>query len=170
MHECMGAVHSSIYAFLHSCIRAFRCAFLSAFGFELRREAADPIALASHKPHKEPALARPLLIIQHRLGDIGHAIVAERRQQLAGDRAAGWLIQPAGHLHIARNADQRRILRLAQLLAQPIVAQVVVPAVVWVANGLSTGVTHTVTVTVLAASNTASSGSRVDHDAMVYLR
>ena len=43
-------------------------------------------------------------------------------------------------------------------------------AVVWVANGLSTGVTHTVTVTVLAASNTASSGSRVDHDAMVYLR
>ena len=43
-------------------------------------------------------------------------------------------------------------------------------AVVWVANGLSSGVTHTVTVTVLAASNTASSGSRVDHDAMVYLR
>jgi hypothetical protein len=42
--------------------------------------------------------------------------------------------------------------------------------VVWVANGLTTGVTHTVVVTVLGASNTASSGSRVDHDAMVYLR
>jgi hypothetical protein len=43
-------------------------------------------------------------------------------------------------------------------------------AVVWVANGLATGVTHTVTVTVLGASNSLSSGSRVDHDAMVYLR
>jgi hypothetical protein len=43
-------------------------------------------------------------------------------------------------------------------------------AVAWVANGLSTGVTHTITVTVLGASNTASTGSRVDHDAMIYLR
>jgi hypothetical protein len=43
-------------------------------------------------------------------------------------------------------------------------------AVVWVANGLTTGATHTVVVTVLGASNTASVGSRVDHDAMVYLR
>jgi len=43
-------------------------------------------------------------------------------------------------------------------------------AIVFVANGLSTGATHTVVVTVLGASNTASSGSRVDHDAMVYLR
>jgi hypothetical protein len=43
-------------------------------------------------------------------------------------------------------------------------------AVVWVANGVTTGATHTVVVTVLGASNTASSGSRVDHDAMVYLR
>jgi hypothetical protein len=43
-------------------------------------------------------------------------------------------------------------------------------AVVWVANGLATGATHTVVVTVLGASNTASTGSRVDHDAVVYLR
>ncbi|HYY10157.1 MAG TPA: choice-of-anchor D domain-containing protein, partial [Kineosporiaceae bacterium] len=43
-------------------------------------------------------------------------------------------------------------------------------AVVWVANGLTSGATHTVVVTVVGASNTASTGSRVDHDAMVYLR
>jgi hypothetical protein len=43
-------------------------------------------------------------------------------------------------------------------------------AVVWVANGLATGATHTVVVTVLGASNSLSTGSRVDHDAMVYLR
>jgi hypothetical protein len=39
-----------------------------------------------------------------------------------------------------------------------------------VANGLAADATHTVVVTVSGASNTASSGSRVDHDAMVYLR
>jgi len=43
-------------------------------------------------------------------------------------------------------------------------------SVVWVANGLAPNVTHTVTVTVLGASNSLSSGSRVDHDAVIYLR
>jgi len=45
-----------------------------------------------------------------------------------------------------------------------------VTALLVLLNGLSTGVTHTITVTVLGASNTASTGSRVDHDAMIYLR
>ncbi len=47
-------------------------------------------------------------------------------------------------------------------------------AVAWVANGdadgLTAGTTHTITVTVLGTTNGASTGARVDHDAVVFLR
>ena len=47
-------------------------------------------------------------------------------------------------------------------------------AVAWVGNGdadgLTAGTTHTITITVLGTTNGASTGTRVDHDAVVFLR